>query len=98
MMQFRRNSTSLRTVIAGVILLSAGFGLQAQQLNILNNQATVNMGTPRTLNISASGIIDASSNIPTLASINIPSFSFNFESSGVTDGTYTFSAGYILQD
>lgn len=103
MISLNFDSRLFRILITGVALSVTGFAAQAQeQIGVLGNTVTVsNAGGgfgPTAIPISAGGVVNTISNVPTSGTLDVPTFSFNIVPNGVTDGAYTFRAGFIIDE
>ncbi len=100
----RRHSSckfsSFQTVLASSTLLLASFPAAAQQLSVTGNTVDVAAegGFAETLTIGSNGIVSDLTGVPTAGTLEVPSFSFTLEQNGVSDGSYTFAAGFVLDD
>lgn len=106
---FMRNRRNYRllSAFAGAMLLS-GFGMAAYagDLSVSGNAVTVTNSSGTAVSggglksISSGGIVADITGIPTVAGgLNFPTFAFTMvQSSGFTNGTYNFAAGFIIDE
>lgn len=97
--------SNLKTaILSSVFMLSAGTALAQEELNINNDAVTVTSGggfNSGALTINSTTGIVPSVVIPqagVTGGAAIPNFAFTMESNGVTDGTYTFKVGFLIDD
>lgn len=86
-------------ILLTACICSVSLSAQAQQLGVVGDLVTVKNSTTTlsTPNISAGGIVDSITNIPVSGPLSFPTFNFTLETSAVAAGTYTFAAGFIIQ-
>lgn len=92
------------SLIAGFLLAGTAIPVLAQNLSVTGNSVTVTSGasvSPSALPISANGIVTTTT-ITSAGGVTgasaIPNFTYTLASTGVTDGTYTFRAGFVIDD
>lgn len=95
--------SSLKLLFAAAVLSFYSVTAFTQNLNVASDQVTVSSGGfgPSALTINNTTGIVTSVTLP-VASVSggtaTPNFSFTMASSGVSDGTYTFKAGFVIDD
>lgn len=108
MSKFRHRFTALRLGVAAAVSLAGAATATAGELGVNGNTVNVSIGDPnaaqpagfpKAVSINSNGILDTVANIPnTPGGLNFPTFSFTLEASSVTNGTYVFDAGIMIDD
>lgn len=103
MLKKKTPPSGLKTLFTAAALSFCSITASAQNLNIASDQVTVSSGGfgPTALTINSTTGIVTSVTLP-VSSVSggtaTPNFAFTMASSGVTDGTYTFKAGFVIDD